>query len=145
MVFFIRSENKLFYFNGAQWEAVIATEGSAPAAAAAGGVGAEFVAPKTSGLAGHLNVPAGHSKLWLYMSADGRLDLGSATTNIVTVIIKQNYQKPFNLEIGGNVLWKDKKPFQVTQKINAMDIIRFHKISETDHWIPEIVGQGYEY
>ena len=63
----------------------------------------------------------------------------------MTVIIKQNYQKPFNLEIGGNVLWKDKKPFQVTQKINAMDIIRFHKISETDHWIPEIVGQGYEY
>ena len=142
MVFFVRSENKLFYFDGAKWEPVVASEGGAVVASAAG---AEMIAPKTTGLAGHVNVPAGQSKMWLYMSGDGKLDLGSATTNTLTVIIKQNYQKQCNIEFVGNVLWKDKKLFQVTQKINAMDIVRFHKISETDHWIAEVVGQGYEY
>jgi len=144
MVFFVRSENKLFYFNGAQWEAVKASEGDLSMIQTVG-VGYEFIAPKTSSLAGHVNVLAGQCKLWLYMSGDGKLDLGSATTNTLTVIIKQNHQKGCSLEFGGNILWKDKKPFQIFQKVNAMDIIRFHKISETDHWIAEVVGQGYEY
>lgn len=145
MIFFVRSENKLFYFDGIKWEPVTGVSGAGSSAYASSGGGAEFMAPKTSGVSGNFNIPAGMSKLWLYMSADGRVDLSSATTNTITLIIKQNYQKICKLEFGGNILWKDKRPFQVSQKINAFDIIRFHKISETDHWIPEIVGQGFEY
>ena len=138
MMFFVRSENNHFYFDGDKWEAVVAE----------GGVDMlpiESIAPKTTIFNGNVNVPEGRSQMWLYMAADGKLDLNSATTNTLTVIIKQNHQTPCNIVFLGNVLWKDKKLFQVTQKINAMDIIRFHKISETDHWIAEVVGQGYEY
>ena len=105
----------------------------------------DSIVPKTTGITGHFNVPAGISKLWLYLSGDAKVDLSSATTNIVTMIIKQNYQKACKLVFGGNVLWKDKKPFEVSTKPNAMDIIRFYKISESDHWLTEIVGQCYEY
>ena len=142
MVFFVRSENKLFYFTGSQWEAV---EALSDRTSSSPSIEAEIVVPKILGIAGHVNVPAGHSKLWLYMSGDGKLDLGSATTNTLTVIIKQNHQKSFNLTVVGNILWKDKKAFQVSQKPNTFDMLRFHKISESDHWIPEVVCQGYEY
>ena len=145
MVFFVRSENKLFYFDGRKWDAVATSSAVALSTPGSVSSGDEFVAPKTTGLAGHVNVPAGQSKMWLYMSGDGKLDLGSATTNMLTIIIKQNYQKPCNIEFIGNILWKDKKHFQLSQKPNVFDIIRFHKISETDHWIPEVVGQGFEY
>lgn len=143
MVFFVQSENRFFHFEGIKWDAItMSTAGAGPAIA---GGGAELIPPKTFGASGSFDISGGITKLWIYMSGDSVIDLTSATVNSLTLIIKQNYQKICKLEFRGNIMWKDKRPFQLTQKPNSFDVIRFHKISETNHWIPEIVGQGFEY
>ncbi|MEY3197357.1 MAG: hypothetical protein RLZZ59_728 [Pseudomonadota bacterium] len=145
MIFFVKSENGFFCFNGASWEKVDLGSAATSSSVTSSGAGSEMVKPQTTGVSGYISIPAGVSKMWLYMSANGKIDINSATTNTITFIIKQHYQTAQNLEFVGNILWKGKTPFKVSAKPNSMDIIRFHKISETDHWIPEIVGQGFEY
>jgi hypothetical protein len=146
MVFFVYNENAFFYFEGAKWEKLDITAVATSAIGSSTSVGSEtMIVPKITGVSGYFTIPSGISKIWIYMSANSKVDINSATTNTITLLIKQHYQSAQNLEFVGNILWKDKTPYKISSKPNAIDIIRFHKISETDHWIAEIVGQGYEY
>ncbi len=60
-------------------------------------------------------------------------------------MIKQNYEGVFNVKWPENILWSEKEPVQVTATANAIDLFRFQKIAESNHFLAETIKKNYQY
>jgi len=82
---------------------------------------------------------------FLYMQGDIILRIDPLTINTTNIIIKQNTHGVFNVVFTSNILWQCSKPYITTQIPNSIDYIRLTKIPETEHYLGEIVFNGYIY
>lgn len=82
---------------------------------------------------------------YLYLEAKCALSFEQVTAKSFTVIIKQNYEKVFNVKWPENILWPEKEPIQVTSTVNAIDFFRFQKIAESKHFLAETIKKNYQY
>ncbi len=90
-------------------------------------------------------LPVDSKNLYLYMNGDCELDFQKIKNREFTIIIKQNWQKTFKLTWPYNVLWANKVTHKLTMTANAIDMVKFYYLIETQHFIAEIIGQNYQF
>jgi hypothetical protein len=98
-----------------------------------------------TGIDSNFTLPQNCDYQYLYLNNNCKIDISQVQTRSFTLIIKQNYAQLFNIEWSGNILWKDKSPVQITQVKNSIDVIKFHRLIETKHFIAEVIGQNYQF
>lgn len=82
---------------------------------------------------------------YLYVNNECVIDLSLVKVRELTMIIKQNYTRSFNISWSHNILWPEKRALNVSQNPNAMDIVKFYRLPETEHLIAEVIGQNYRF
>lgn len=88
-------------------------------------------------------ISGGADQYCLYLSGNTSLTLNA--TRSFLLIIKQNHQNIFDIKWPDNILWPKKLAAKITDKINAIDCFRFHKLPESNHFLAEVLGQNYKY
>ena len=82
---------------------------------------------------------------YLYLEAKCALSFDQVKNPSFAIMIKQNYEDAFNVKGPENILWPEKEPVQVTATANAIDLFRFQKIAESNHFLAETIKKNYQY
>lgn len=157
MIFFILEENSFFmYANGGVQKLSFISNNApsentspsiAPSAVSAGLESTQLLSgnEKFYGISEYYEAPKDQDYLYLYINSDVEVNFDQIKTRQVTILIKQHYQSSFNLTWPGNILWQNKEAHQMTKTPNSMDMVRLHRLIESNHFIGEIIGQGYQF
>lgn len=154
MIFFVLEENSFFMYESGAWKKLSSasenssSENTAPSLApSAISESVKLLSgdEKFHGMSEYYEAPKDPDYLYLYINSDVEMNFDQLKTHQVTILIKQHYQASFNLTWPGNILWKNKEAHQMTKTPNAMDIVRLYRLIESNHFIGEIIGQGYQF
>ena len=88
-------------------------------------------------------VPSNQEYLYLYLNNNCTINL--TKTREVTVILKQNCNNIYKISWSENILWKNKMIHKMTETTNAIDVIKFYPLIETERFLGEIIGQDYQF
>ena len=139
MIVFVREENSFFIFgHDHRWSKVITAE----QAAREHGVIADsnFI-----GIADQFTLPATTKYISLYLNDNCAIILDQMQNHKFTIMLKQNYTTSYQISWSQNILWQQRQSHQMTAQTNAMDIISFYRIVETQSFAAVVVGQGYNW
>ncbi len=153
IICFVKEENHFYISENKVWKKLnISASGDAPAtnnvaSSVTTKLASDIVvqSEKFFGIDKKYELPVDAKNLYLYMNNDCELNFEKIQTREFVVIIKQNWQRTFNLIWPHNVLWADKQTHKLTQQANAVDIVRFYRLIETQHFIAEVIGQNYQF
>ncbi|WPY01362.1 DUF2793 domain-containing protein [Candidatus Trichorickettsia mobilis] len=97
------------------------------------------------GIADQFTLPAATKYISLYLNGNCTILLDQVQIHKFTIILKQNYTTSYRITWSQNILWPQHHPHQITVQTNAMDIISFYRIVETQSFAAVVVGQGYSW
>jgi hypothetical protein len=129
MVMFVHKENNFFIFEQNGWKSIDILQNNAASQKAFIGIDTHFVVPRYQ------------KSLYLYLNNNCTINFTESQE--VTLILKQNTNSIYQLSYSNNIRWKDKVPHKMTENINAIDIIKFYPLIETNDLLAEIIGQNY--
>lgn len=154
MVIFVRKEDSFFIFDSLKWEKIglnlfpgqkDISESKTFSEPASGSTDFMDETTKFSSISGQFDAPESSEYLYLYLNGDTEISLDELKLKKCLLVLKQNYQKTFKLKFKYNILWQDKKPYQITQTPNVMEIISFHRLPETKYFIGSVIAQNCSY
>lgn len=155
MIFYVISEQDFFLFNNDNWSKIKSASAAPVNMAIVPGPSVQTTtggAPslltgqeKFIGIQGDYSAPVDQEFLHLYINDNVIINLDAIKTKQTTFIIKQHYQQVRTLEWPSNILWQNKTPHKMTPKANVMDVVKVYRLIETNHFLGEIIGQGYEF
>ncbi|WP_316353912.1 hypothetical protein [Candidatus Trichorickettsia mobilis] len=97
------------------------------------------------GIAEQFTLPATIKYISLYLNDNCAIILDQMQTDQFTIILKQNYSVSYQITWPQNILWQQRQSHQISSQTNAMDIISFYRIVETQSFAAVVVGQGYNW
>jgi hypothetical protein len=129
MIFFCEQLGETIFFNGQNWLPISSLNSSS----------------RFLGINNTFAPNANDNYLCLYLRGNTTIDISNVHVNKITMIIKQNFEIPYAVSWGGQILWPNRNSHQITQNINNFDVLEFYRLYETDHFIAKIVGVNYQY
>lgn len=135
MIVFIIKDNCFVRFSDNSWQKIVCTfdgQGALPDAKFTG-IKDKFVLPKKC------------EYCYLYLEDNCVMDFDEIAIPSFMVLIKQNYENVFQVKWPVGVLWPNNEPKQITSITNSIDLFKFYKIPESQHFLAEVVNQNYQY
>lgn len=144
MCFFVVSKQRFYLFTKNGWIAVVESSLGSSAPNLSSALEQE-VQEKFFALAGESEISSKNITQCYYLDNNSLLNLGKNTPAHFTVIIKQNATKSRSLLWSTNIIWQEKTPHNMSATLNAIDMISFYKLPESEHFIGHIIAQNYQY
>ena len=133
MIIFIYKENSFFIFQQNEWNSLNMTGKNEVSKEVFKSTDTQF------------EIPRNQEYLYLYLYLNNNCTISLTKTREVTVILKQNNNNIYKISWPDNILWKNKMIHKMTETTNAIDIIKFYPLIETEHFLGEIIGQDYQF
>ncbi|RYE05745.1 MAG: DUF2793 domain-containing protein [Rickettsiaceae bacterium] len=149
MLLFVQQTNSFYVFNDDNWQSVstnssVSFNNSLPTSNI-NNFNHVNEEERFTGISGTYEIPADREYLYLYLSEDCQVDLSRLSLREVKIILKQHYQRVNTIQWPTNILWLNNTAHQLTRIPNSIDVIRFYRLIETNHYIGEVVGQDYKF
>lgn len=129
MIIFLLKDKCFYLFDGIQWQRISQMQSKI-----------EFTP-----IAGDFVTSSNIQNYYLYLNASANLHIEDILFPEITIIIKQYDSDVFSLTWSDNILWENQLLHIMTNRINAIDIIKLYKLPETDHFLGKIIGQDFNY
>ncbi len=142
MIYFVLALKNFVFFDGENWQ----TCNQAIESYAAGGsyeARREDRHERFAGVVGEITLKTQYN--FLYLQENTKLMLDPMTVSIFDIVIKQNFEKLYEVSFDVPILWGSNLPYRASAESNNMDYIRLIKLPETEHYLGEIVQYGYKY
>lgn len=148
MCFFCEELNNFIIFNGSDWAFIDLTSKKNTVqqdVIEEGGVKETGIGDKFIGISGGVKLQGKAGHFCFYLDGNAGIDLSKLALNKFSIIVKQNSQKAYSLNWQGKILWANGASHQITQELNALDLIEFYRLYETNHFIAKVAGVNYKY
>lgn len=100
---------------------------------------------KFENLKGDLSLNTNKSWQYFYVNDDCKITVSNMRQHLVNVIIKQNADKIYKIEFSENIIWPNKTIPKIGATKNSINYLRFSKLPESNHYLAELVANGFEY
>lgn len=97
------------------------------------------------GLSGESTITLSEAITYFFLQTNTRLTVNLTSLKPATIIIKQNHVSKFTLSWPSNILWENKVLYTGPSTLNAMDIIKFYPLPETEHLLGKVVASNFQY
>lgn len=106
-------------------------------------------APSTTitftGISGDFRLSVDREYHYLYLNNKAHIMLEDVRKPEITVVIKQNERTVYDIRWSTNVLWLEQRAGRAPTRVNTIDLFRFYKLPETEHFLAETIGKNYQY
>jgi hypothetical protein len=108
-------------------------------------IGSEIIAKNFDGIEGEYIAPIDVVNHYLYLSKNTTIILKKSLVPELTLIIKQNSSTSFAFKWPDNILWENGKEHIMTNKANAIDIVKLFQLPESNHFLGKIISQNHQF